>query len=70
MDTDPSVSVTVKVIVVPDAFLAQAMVAPSTTAVPESGQVVESDVRGIDGGFVEIGVETLFDILNELINKR
>ena len=36
----------------------------------ESGQVVESDVRGIDGGFVEIGVETLFDILNELINKR
>ncbi len=36
----------------------------------ESGQVVKSDARGSDGDFVEIGVETLFDILNELINKR
>lgn len=36
----------------------------------KSGHVVKSGARGSDADFVEIGVETLFEIVNELINKK
>lgn len=36
----------------------------------ESGRVLKSGKNGSSADFVELGVETLFDILNELINKK
>lgn len=36
----------------------------------ESGRVLQSGKNGSSADFVELGVETLFDILNELINKK
>ena len=36
----------------------------------ESGRVLKSGENGSSADFVELGVETLFDILNEVINKK
>ena len=36
----------------------------------KSGQVVKFGEGGSDADFVEIGVETLFEIVNKLINKK
>lgn len=36
----------------------------------ESGRVLNSTKNGSAADFIELGVETLFDILNELINKK